>query len=151
MSAALMPGAANVFTYGSLMYPQVWERVVRGRYRSALAALDGFRRHALAGVSYPGVVEQPGARVLGRVYFDVPADDLARLDAFESTEYQRCEADVTLLDTQAPQATQPVRAQLYVYLRQARLLQQDWDQARFERDHLADFARVHQADVARGL
>ena len=146
-----MPDSANVFTYGSLMYPQVWERVVRAGYRSAPAALDGFRRHALAGASYPGVVEQTGGRVIGRVYFNVLADDLARLDAFESTEYRRDEVNLTMLDTPVPQASQPVRAQVYVYLNQARLLPLEWDQGRFEREHLADFAHVHRADVARGL
>lgn len=136
----------NVFTYGSLMYPQVWERVVRARYRSAPARLDGFERRALAGVSYPGAIRSDASRIRGRVYFDVDAADLARLDAFESSEYRREEVVVSIEDA----GGRKVPAQLYVYLDHARLLAQDWDVARFERDHLAGFADEHGAGTAAG-
>ena len=138
--------AVNVFTYGSLMYPQVWDRVVRGRYRGAAARLAGYRRHALVGADYPGAVAEPGAQIPGRVYFDVAAHDLARLDAFEAAEYVRDEVDVEV-DTDAGPVR--VRAQVYVYLVASRLAPQDWDVDRFEREHLADFARRHGAG-ARG-
>ncbi|MEK9721344.1 MAG: gamma-glutamylcyclotransferase family protein [Quisquiliibacterium sp.] len=147
---------ANVFTYGSLMYPEVWDRVVRGSYSHAEALIDGFRRHALAGVSYPGVVEQVGASVRGRLYFDVAADDLGRLDAFESTEYRRAKVDARVLPgsrlapvAPATESLSTVRAEIYLYLDHRNLLPVDWDEARFEREHLADFARLHQADLAR--
>jgi len=134
--------ALNVFTYGSLMYPEVWDRVVRGRYRSAAAQLTGFRRRALTDASYPAAVSEAGARIRGRVYFDVAADDLARLDAFEASEYRREEVEVQA-DTPAGPVT--ARAQVYVYLVVSRLAPQDWDEQRFERDHLADFAQRHGA------
>lgn len=139
----------NVFTYGSLMYPQVWERVVRGRYRSAPAELAGFRRLALLGVAYPGAVPDAGARILGRLYFDVRADDLDRLDAFEASEYRREEVAVTLQPS-AQGARQPaqVAAQVYVYLGEARLAGHDWDAQRFECEHLAGFVDEHSATGA---
>ncbi len=137
--------AVNVFTYGSLMYPQVWDRVVRGRYRSADARLAGFRRRALTDATYPAAVPEPGASIPGRVYFDVTADDLARLDAFEAAEYRRDEVEVQV-DAQA--GPLPVRAQVYVYLVASRLAPRDWDVRGFERDHLADFAQRHGARAA---
>jgi hypothetical protein len=36
----------NVFTYGSLMFPEVWNRVVHGRYQlcpARLKAIDAMR------------------------------------------------------------------------------------------------------------
>ena len=161
-SAAATPArlAVNVFTYGSLMYPQVWDRVVRGRYRSAAATLAGFSRRALIDASYPAAVPDPGGRISGRIYFDVDADDLARLDAFEADEYRRDEVEVEVeaeaeaeagtgtgvgTPPRAREATRPARAQLYVYLVASRLAPNDWDAARFEREHLADFARRHGA------
>jgi gamma-glutamylcyclotransferase (GGCT)/AIG2-like uncharacterized protein YtfP len=130
----------NVFTYGSLMYPQVWDRVVRGRYRGAAALLRGFRRCALRGLAYPGAVPDPGAQVVGRVYFDVDPDDLARLDAFEASEYRREAVIVSLPDAPAAAC---VPAQLYVYLDSSRLEAQDWDAQRFEREQLAGFVASH--------
>jgi len=138
--------AMNVFTYGSLMYPQVWDRVVRGRYRNAPALLSGFERRALSGASYPGAIRNDAARIRGRVYFDVDAADLARLDAFESVDYRREDVVVAL----AEERGEAVPAQIYVYLDRARLLAHDWDVARFEQDHLAGFADDHGAGTAAG-
>ena len=129
----------NVFTYGSLMYPAVWERVVRGRYAGAPAVLEGYRRLALHGVDYPGAVPQPGARIEGRVYLEVGPDDLARLDAFEADDYRREEVWVH------PEGGAPVRAQVYVFVTAAKLAGVDWDAARFEREHLARFVAAHAA------
>jgi len=129
----------NVFTYGSLMYAPVWDGVVRGRYRSAPARLDGWRRHALAGATYPGAVATPGAAILGRVYFDVGADDLLRLDAFEGDEYRR--DTVRLVLPEPVGATSP--AQVYAFLDGTRLRPHDWDAERFVREHMAGFVREH--------
>jgi len=81
--------SAHVFTYGSLMFPEVWQRVVRGDYRSAPAVLDGHARFALAGETYPGAIARSGAIVAGIVYFDVSDADVAALDAFEGSQYRR--------------------------------------------------------------
>lgn len=133
----------NVFTYGSLMYAEVWERVVRGRHRSLPARLRGFRRRAVVGAAYPGAVPQAGAEIRGRVYLDVDSTDVARLDAFEASEYRR---DEVLVLPEAPQAgATPLQAQVYVYLDADRLAAHDWDPRRFEREQLAGFADRHGA------
>lgn len=135
----------NVFTYGSLMYPEVWDRVVRGQYRGAAARLQGWARRAIADASYPGAIRVIGEQIDGRLWFDVDADDLARLDAFESTEYQRVGVRVQLCSGR----DDPIEAQLYEFLSPNRLLACDWDTAGFERLHLADFAQVHGAGASR--
>lgn len=110
----------NVFTYGSLMFPEVWSRVVRGAYRAAPATLQDCARFAIVGETYPGMIEQPHASVAGIVYFDVAADDLAALDAFEGGDYQRAERDA-LLDSGAV-----ARVATYLYLPAARLSTAPW-------------------------
>lgn len=88
----------HVFTYGSLMFAPVWERVVQGRYRSLPAQLQGYVRLVVRGVSYPGIVEREGAKVDGLLYLDVVAADLDRLDRFEGSEYARRDLVVSLPD-----------------------------------------------------
>jgi gamma-glutamylcyclotransferase (GGCT)/AIG2-like uncharacterized protein YtfP len=80
----------HIFTYGSLMYEQVWSRVVRACYRSASARLTGYRRCKVRGETYPCLVPGKGT-VEGRLYFDVNTNDLQRLDRFEGPGYDRVE------------------------------------------------------------
>ncbi|TFW07117.1 gamma-glutamylcyclotransferase [Oxalobacteraceae bacterium OM1] len=121
----------HVFTYGSLMFPEVWERVVRGRYRSAAAELPGHARFALAGETYPGVVLQPGSVVRGVLYFDVDAADLAALDAFEGEEYQRTTVTVDA-DGQCYEAG------TYLYLLPQKLSAAAWEPESFQMQRFLD-------------
>lgn len=112
--------ALHVFTYGSLMFAQVWQRVVRGDYRSAPAWLDGYARFAVRDETYPGMVAQAGASVAGVLYFDVAPSDVAALDAFEGIEYRRDTVRVTLDTGEA------VGAAAYVYLQPQKLSDSPW-------------------------
>jgi gamma-glutamylcyclotransferase (GGCT)/AIG2-like uncharacterized protein YtfP len=133
--------AMNIFTYGSLMFPEVWQRVVRGDYRSAAATIADCRRYAIERETYPGMVRERGGAVTGVVYFDVDTADLAALDAFEGTDYRRETVDVRLATGET------VPADTYFYLATARLLNAPWDPGVFQkqlflntycRDRLAD-------------
>ncbi|MEO8937835.1 MAG: gamma-glutamylcyclotransferase family protein [Burkholderiaceae bacterium] len=110
----------NVFTYGSLMFPEVWSLVVTGDYRSMQARLDGHARFAIDGETYPGMVVTADAGVTGVVYLNVDDDDLARLDAFEGDEYRRDAVTIVGSD-----GTTHV-AQAYLYLLEDRLLASAW-------------------------
>ncbi len=112
--------SVHVFTYGSLMFPQVWQRVVRGDYRSAVARLDGHARFEIAGETYPGMVVRPGASVDGVLYFDVSPADVAALDAFEGEEYRRDRVRVALFSGEI------VDAATYLYLPHQKLSDSPW-------------------------
>lgn len=112
--------SAHVFTYGSLMFPQVWQRVVRGDYRSAPAVLDGHARFALAGETYPGTIVRSDSSVAGIVYFDVSDADVAALDAFEGGEYRRDRVRVRLDSGELSDA------QTYLYLLPQKLSESPW-------------------------
>ena len=140
------------------MFDAVWSRVVAGRYRAAPARVRGYRRFAVLGESYPAVVPWADAEVIGRVYFDVDAADLARLDAFEGPEYRRETVEVELLEPQvdpiapaqlaadAPRAGAVATAGMYVFLAQGRLAPQPWDASRFGARQIERFI----ADYAGG-
>jgi len=116
----------HIFTYGSLMFAPVWERVVRRHYRSAAAEAHDHVRFCVAGETYPGMIAQPGARVAGRLYFDVSDDDIAALDAFEGIDYRRDTITVVAEDGAAQ------RAATYVFIAPHRLSASSWAPDAFE-------------------
>jgi gamma-glutamylcyclotransferase (GGCT)/AIG2-like uncharacterized protein YtfP len=119
-------GSCHIFTYGSLMFPQVWERVVRGHYRSTPATITGFARYALAGATYPGMVAQSGGSVAGVLYFDVDPPDVDALDAFEGAEYRRDRLTVRL------DSGTEIAADSYIFLQPLRLSEQPWRPEAFQ-------------------
>lgn len=82
----------NVFVYGTLLVPKIWETVTRTMdLVSENASLSGFEIRCVRDVVYPGIYASPTAPtpVPGRVYFDVPESALRRLDAYEDEFYLR--------------------------------------------------------------
>lgn len=128
---------SNIFTYGSLMFPNVWQRVVRGNYRFAPASIDGHARFAITGETYPGMIAQPGARVDGVLYFDVAPGDVAALDAFEGEEYRR---DTVFVSLDSGATTE---AATYIYTRPRRLSESPWRPEAFQ---LPRFLQSHWRD-----
>ena len=131
--------AQHVFTYGSLMFARVWQRVVRGQHAQRAARLQGFERRAVRGRTYPAIVACGGGTVDGRLYLDVDDDDLHRLDVFEGDEYERQTLTVRLLDGSAHGVT----AQAYAWRDPSGLLIHDWDSAWFERHALDGFLQAY--------
>lgn len=118
--------STHLFTYGSLMFAPVWERVIGAHRRSVPACLFGYARFTVRGEPYPGIIPDPGAQVHGRVYLDLDLESLAALDHFEGAEYARTEVAVILADG----AT--CSAQTYVYLYPDKLSDSDWEPERFD-------------------
>lgn len=110
----------HIFTYGSLMFAPVWQRVVQGTYRSASARLDNHARFSITDETYPGMVARAGESVFGVLYFDVSDRDVDALDAFEGNEYCREKVLVTL------ETGEPVMAGTYIYLLPEKLSQSPW-------------------------
>lgn len=116
----------HIFTYGSLMFSEVWQRVVQGRYRFSPAVVHGYARFAIAGETYPGMVARAGATVSGVLYFDVDARDVVALDAFEGRDYRRETVRVAFADGGSAEAN------AYLYLLPQKLLDLPWDPQRFQ-------------------
>jgi len=87
----------HVFTYGSLMFHQVWPRVVAGNYEKVGARLYGYKRRKIRGAIYPAVL--PGRSedyVDGVLYLNVSEADVNALDRFEGEYYQKETAECEL-------------------------------------------------------
>ena len=137
-----MADTSNVFTYGSLMFPVVWDRVVQGHYRSSEASIQGFQRLRIRGEQYPALIINPNAGSLtGRVYFDVSASDITRLDHFETSDYARVSIAVTI-------AGKALAADAYLTLKPEALDPQQWGPETFARDGLESFLTTYAATNA---
>ena len=132
---------SNIFTYGSLMFPEVWERVVGSNYRASSATLHGYLRRGVRDESYPVIVQQgPESHVDGMLYFGVSTEDLARLDRFEGEYYVRRSVEVIT-------GTENLSLEAFTYVLSGRyrhlLSDREWDPG-FFREHdlhrfLADY------------
>jgi gamma-glutamylcyclotransferase (GGCT)/AIG2-like uncharacterized protein YtfP len=142
----------TIFTYGSLMFPEVWQRVVLGEYESASAAAPGYRRFAVRGETYPAMVaaavgtveagegvpttlagvpdgageNPPRPAVAGVIYYGVSPLDCNRLDIFEGPEYRRERIRVILIDGQV------VEADTYIHIMPERMDTAPWTPGEFD-------------------
>lgn len=90
----------NLFAYGTLLVPDIWNSVVGESFRSEAAVLPGFEIFRVIGGDYPGIVksERADAKVPGRVFYDLDEIAIARLDTYEGTFYERLEVECKHLD-----------------------------------------------------
>lgn len=127
----------NLFAYGSLMYPQVWTRVMHRAHLSQPATIEGFCRYALRGEVYPAVLEAPGSSVRGVLYSGLTATELERLDRFEGEDYRRISVRAQLAGDVA------VDTFVYIYTHPDRTSPDQWDPARFEAEGLQHFLSTY--------
>ena len=96
----------HLFTYGSLMFEDVWNRLVKGNYLSQKATLRGYARRSVKGDEYP-VIFQADELVEGVVYYDISEEDRIILDIFEGEYYERKEVELLVKN-------EPIMASVYV-------------------------------------
>lgn len=87
----------NLFTYGTLMFPEVWQRISIGEFPSQPATLRGYAMYRVKDAVYPGIIlSETPAEVQGFVYADLDEDTLFELDTYESSFYERLPVMVTI-------------------------------------------------------
>ena len=80
----------HVFTYGTLMFPQVWKAVVGRDFASVDGAAAGYAIYRVRDAVFPGITPAGDHdSVRGVVYLDVDERSVARLDLFEDDFYRR--------------------------------------------------------------
>ena len=80
----------HVFTYGTLMFPEVWQTVVGRSFETVAGTAVGFKIYRVCDAVFPGITVGGGTDgVEGVVYLDVDAASVARLDRFEDDFYVR--------------------------------------------------------------
>ena len=129
----------NIFTYGSLMFSEVWNKVVQGNYYSSSATLQGYRRFCIKNQSYPGLRQTGGQdKVSGIVYLDINNQDLKLLDAFEGGYYERVPVTVDLENSSINSHVYLIRDQ-YLYL----ATENQWDPEDFYKKSIGDFVATY--------
>jgi len=131
----------NIFAYGSLMYPVIWEKVVSGHYISCRAQLNNYRRLQIRGETFPAVVPGAGS-VRGVLYFHINSGDIALLDQFEGEYYQRTDGDVVLEGGIRMPAAFYCFKDAYAPM----LLEKDWNPDEFANKNLKQFMSTWMAD-----
>jgi gamma-glutamylcyclotransferase (GGCT)/AIG2-like uncharacterized protein YtfP len=79
----------HVFTYGTLMFPEVWKTVVGRMFTAVEGNAAGFAIFRVQDAVFPGIIAAQAASVRGVVYLDVDPAAVARLDKFEDDFYVR--------------------------------------------------------------
>ena len=86
----------NLFTYGTLTYPEVIEALTGRVIKSRECSLNGYSRVCLKGLPYPSVRKAewdieaaPRPSVRGRLYFSISSDELEAIDLYEGELYER--------------------------------------------------------------
>jgi gamma-glutamylcyclotransferase (GGCT)/AIG2-like uncharacterized protein YtfP len=127
----------HVFTYGSLMYPDVFLQVTGCNPESVTAVAHHWSRYGLKNRTYPGAIPdfRKSASIAGVIWLDVTPMALAALDRFEGHEYRRVAIEVI-------SQLGPHRAQIYEWLMPDEL-DGAWDPIEFERSHRQNFAQIH--------
>ncbi len=97
----------NVFTYGTLMLPEVVKALTGQILTPKPAILHGYSRHSFKGKCYPGIIENSHEDVAGAIYLNVDDRTLTIFDWFEDVLYQRQLLTVQLGDE---------RVQAYTYV-----------------------------------
>lgn len=126
----------HVFCYGSLMFPEVWHRVVQGRYDTLEGALSGYERRGVKDELFPCLIPGDASDLVqGVIYLGVGSDDLTRLDAFEGPLYDRQAAVCRGMDHHL------YAVDVYILKACYRALVADevWDAAWFAREDLPRF------------
>ena len=125
---------SRLFAYGTLLVPEVMERVAGRGFPAERAVLVGWRRRLLRGATYPGLVPAAGERVEGLLYDGLDAGALARIDRFEGALYERRELPVVL-------GSGENRAAFVYVLRpehRGLVTELPWNEAEFRARHLRD-------------
>lgn len=130
----------HLFTYGSLMFSEVFNRVVRHQYQQTPASVRHFKRTRIRNDSYPVVLPHFAPEPLaGVVYLDISSPDFLRLDKFEGQYYQRQRVQVRSALGHC------VAAQIYVLRPKYRHLasKQPWSPQAFAQDQLKSFLDLY--------
>ena len=129
----------NVFTYGSLMNQRVFTSLIKPEKVRSAANLSDFKRTKIKGAEYPAIRPSLGDMVNGLVWFDLTFDELAILDEFENSEYERKLVDVELENGGY------VEAYAYIFRSEysGYLSSEPWSLDEFEEQNLLAFMTRH--------
>jgi gamma-glutamylcyclotransferase (GGCT)/AIG2-like uncharacterized protein YtfP len=126
----------NLFTYGTLMFPEVWKRIDIGEFVSTPAILHGFAIYRVRDTVFPGIVRASATdQVRGLTFLDLDEATLFEIDTYETGFYERIDVTATL-DSGAE-----VPCSVYVIpdSRRHELTDDSWDALHFKEKELEKY------------
>ena len=126
----------NLFAYGTLMFPEVWERIGIEEFKSTPAILPGFAIYRVHDAVFPGIVRASEENcVKGVMYLDLDEETLFEIDTYESGLYKREEVTATLDNGEVVQCS----AYVIPDSRRQALTEEPWDAAQFQENELKKY------------
>ena len=126
----------QLFTYGTLVFPEVWQRIAVREATAERATLAGFAIYRVKNAVFPGIVRaEPTDKVSGVLYSDLDDETLFELDAYESDFYHREEV------TAVTGSGKEVACHAYVvpHSRRNMLTNEPWDSKWFAKHKLKSY------------
>jgi len=125
----------DVFSYGTLMFPEVLEALTEKHFEFEELSLAGYERRLVRGEIYPAVREEARSRISGRLWFDIDDLSLEILDFFEDVLYEHRNVEL------ASERRGLSKARLYVVPKhlEARLSDALWYESEFREKHLVHY------------
>ena len=126
----------HLFVYGSLMFDEVWNRLIKFPYEKLPAELEDYQRLIVRGETYPGLIENPLSKTQGVLVLNLKQKDLMLLDRFEGAYYQRKSVIVNAVG-------QTYSAEVYVFKQMYKnlLSEKEWNEGIFKRQGLRVFVK----------
>ncbi|KAK4127414.1 hypothetical protein N657DRAFT_641404 [Parathielavia appendiculata] len=151
-------GIHCAFFYGTLMVPDVFYLVCYGAkdvpdayaklHTFQPAILHGYCRRRVRFADYPGITEDEDHQVFGTFTTGLTRANMAKLDYFEGSQYERRTVTVKLLEKlgnlkgEGNVEGEERTAEVYVFLNKNDLEEQEWDLEEFRRDKLKYWTRA---------
>ncbi len=130
---------AHLLTYGSLMFEDVWKKLVKGDYAFEKATLEGYARRCVQNEEYPVIFEAKES-VEGVVYFNISEEDMALLDNFEGVFYERKSLEVIGKEAQRIAVEAYVLKACYAHIIDNR----HWSEAHFKEEGIKLFLEEYK-------
>ncbi|TWU22837.1 gamma-glutamylcyclotransferase family protein [Bythopirellula polymerisocia] len=126
----------RLFTYGTLMFPEVWQRISIGEFPARPATLRGYAIFRVKNAVYPGIIRAEEDLVVnGLLYDDLDDDTLFELDTYESSFYKR----IPVVAITADGAEQECHAYVVPDNRRDLLTDESWDAVQFRKSELEKY------------
>lgn len=124
----------DLFVYGTLMFDEVWQRLIRNKYKRTPAILPHFQRLAIKNETYPAIIRAMNSNTHGILVHHVSCSDIKLLDRFEGKYYRRIPVIVNATNKKYP-------ADVYVINNRFRkiLTDREWLPEKFSKQHIDRF------------
>lgn len=113
---------------------------IQAMYTFTPAVLHDHCRHRVKGQDYPAVVPEDGKSVLGVFATGLTDANVAKLDEFEGSEYEKLTRKVSLVGAEG-KAGEIRNAPVYIYLNHNQMEREEWDFEHFRSSKMHAWTR----------